>query len=178
MRRSEHGRWRVVLRGGPGVLGVLGLLAGCGPAATSTAATSQSVPFELPALDRGPGVRLAARPASATVVNFFASWCAPWVTELPLLAAAAGRAGQIRFIGVDVNDSNRSAVRRLLRSAGVEYRIGLDNDGQLADRYHLPGLPDTFFIAADGAVRKHVIGRLTPASLADGLRQLTAGSHA
>jgi len=112
------------------------------------------------------------------VVNFFASWCAPCVTELPLLAAAAGRAGQIRFIGVDVNDSNRSAVRRLLRSAGVEYRIGLDNDGQLADRYHLPGLPDTFFIAADGAVRKHVIGRLTPASLADGLRQLTAGSHA
>lgn len=168
---------RVLRRPEFALLSLLALLSptfGCGAAANRRL---QVPPFLVPALGAGPKVGWQSAPGQPSVVNFFASWCSACVTELPLLATAAGRNGQVHFVGVDVNDGDGIAASRLLRRYGVAYRIGLDPSGDIALRYRLPGLPDTLFVGADGTIHKWVIGQLSPASLADGLRRLGLASR-
>ena len=99
------------------------------------------------------------------VLNFFASWCIPCKTELPEFAAASRKeSGKVDFIGVDENDT-RSAGSAILRSSGVDFPAAFDGEGQLASRFHLVGLPTTFFINSKGTVVAAVAGQLTSAVL-------------
>ncbi len=136
--------------------------------------------FSLPSLTGGAPVDLQAlgeKSHHPVVLNFFASWCIPCQTETPLLArsAAAERAegSAVRFIGVDVNDAPASALP-FVRKAGITYPIGMDRTFNVTSgRYGLYGLPQTFYIDANGKVIGHKIGAVTAPELAGWLRRLT-----
>ena len=76
--------------------------------------------FDLESLsDEGDRVTLAEYAGAPVVLNFWASWCAPCVKEMPLLERAHQRYGdEVRFVGIDGNDSRRLA-RRLMAETGV-----------------------------------------------------------
>lgn len=95
------------------------------------------------------------RPASAsdgrpTVVNLWASWCAPCRREMPLLQSVSAEAGgQVRFVGVDVQDTDGPAAA-LLASTGVRYEQRRDPEGVVLSALRAPGLPVTVVFASDG----------------------------
>lgn len=115
--------------------------------------------------NEGARVSLADRAAGPALVNFWASWCVPCRTEMPILEAAFVRFGsRILFIGVDHQDS-RTAAQDFIANAGVQYRSGFDPDGAVAAAYGIRGLPTTVLVSADGRLVETITGALTAARL-------------
>jgi cytochrome c biogenesis protein CcmG/thiol:disulfide interchange protein DsbE len=120
----------------------------------------------LPGLDgRGggavPGLATAdLTDGKPTVVNVFASWCAPCREEHPVLLKLAQTPG-VRLVGIDYKDDVGNA-RRFLNALGNPYaRVGVDASGRSAIDWGVYGVPETFVL--DGQARivlKHV-GPLT-----------------
>jgi len=105
------------------------------------------------------------------VVNFWASWCVPCETEMPLLESAYRvDHGRVTFLGVDTNDTRTAAVA-FLAKVKVTYDVASDPHGSLATRYRLFGLPTTVFISPSGKVLGRHIGQMTTTTLDAALRE-------
>ncbi|GGB39041.1 thiol:disulfide interchange protein [Roseibium aquae] len=96
-----------------------------------------------------------------TVVNVFASWCAPCRQEHPLLEDLATRDG-FQMIGINYKDKPENA-RRFLGSLGNPYDlVGADDRGRAAIDWGVYGVPETFIVDASGIIRYKFIGPLDP----------------
>ena len=121
--------------------------------------------FELPRLDAGGTVSLAALRGQPVIVNFFASWCDPCRREMPALQAVSARTeGKVAFLGVDHQDDKAGALK-LLADTAVHYPTGYDPEGKVATAYGLLGMPTTLFISADGRLLDKHFGELSEAKL-------------
>jgi thiol-disulfide isomerase/thioredoxin len=108
--------------------------------------------------------RLAARPgARATVVNVWATWCAPCREEFPsLLAVARARAREgVRLVLVSADfDEQRPAVRAFLAAHGVADTTYIESGDQMSFIDALSpkwsgALPATFVYDAHGRLVKY-----------------------
>lgn len=103
------------------------------------------------------------------VVNFWASWCAPCVREMPTLSEVsrqyAGRG--VQFVGIGV-DSQKN-VQTFLQKIPVDYPIFVSGFGgaDLARAFGdaAGGLPFTVVIDANGSVRSSKLGEITAGEL-------------
>ena len=108
------------------------------------------------------------------VLNFWASWCIPCRTEMPLLEAAYRAHHQkVAFVGVDTNDTKGAALA-FVRRVNVTYPSAFDPDGNTAPAYGLIGLPDTVFVASDGRIRGRLIGQIDASTLEAALEEAFA----
>ncbi|WP_112661915.1 DsbE family thiol:disulfide interchange protein [Microvirga flavescens] len=99
-----------------------------------------------------------------TVVNIFASWCAPCRQEHPLLVDLA-KDPSIRMVGINMKDNTENA-RRFLGALGNPYAaVGVDSNGRAAIEWGVYGVPETFIVGPDGTIRHKHIGPLTPEAL-------------
>jgi len=148
--------------------------------------------FDLPVLERGePGPRLRALVDRASadgkvsltelrgtpvVLNFWASWCTPCRTEAPVLERAwrrERRAG-VLFLGLNMQDLTGDA-RGFIREFDNTYLNLRDRSDPVARDWGVSGLPETFFIAADGKAVGHVIGAVSAAQLRAGVTAARSG---
>jgi thiol-disulfide isomerase/thioredoxin len=105
------------------------------------------------------------------VVNFWASWCVPCKTEMPLLESAyRAEHGRVSFLGIDSNDTRNSAVA-FLGDVHVTYPAVSDPHGHVASIYRLFGLPTTVFISPGGKMLGRHIGQLNAVTLKALLRE-------
>jgi cytochrome c biogenesis protein CcmG/thiol:disulfide interchange protein DsbE len=108
---------------------------------------------------------LATLRGKVVVVNFWATWCKPCRTEMPLLNGVA-REGAAVFLAIDLQEDGAKARSFFDQLALDRLEPILDLDGQTTRRYGvLTGLPQTFFIDAQGVVRHIERGELTDGNL-------------
>lgn len=146
------------------------------PTADSTALvgrTGQPAPaFSLPNLtDPSRRVTLASFRGKPLVINFWASWCVPCRTEMPLLEQAyRSQHGKVVFLGIDANDTP-SAAKAFLARVHVTYPTISDDNGATATGYGLYGLPTTVFISPSGKIEGRHIGELHADTLRAALQE-------
>lgn len=100
----------------------------------------------------------------ATIVNVFASWCAPCRVEHPFLVAMADspavKHGKVQLVGFNYKDETENA-RRFLGALGNPYSaVGADRGGRAAIEWGVYGVPETFLIGPDGRILDKHVGPL------------------
>ena len=141
--------------------------------------TTAQAPATLPQLDfhglDGRSVRLPdAYAGKPLLLNFWASWCGPCVTEMAELQrfSAQQPANGIQVIGIALD--NPAAVADFLKAHPVAYPILLDRPGpndssvRLGDRAGV--LPYSVLVAADGRVLKQRLGPFAKGEIDDWAR--------
>ena len=97
----------------------------------------------------------------ATLVNVWASWCAPCRVEHPVLMGLAEtdavKQGKVALVGMNYKDEAENA-RRFLGALGNPFSaVGVDRGGRAAIEWGVYGVPETFVIGPDGRIlEKHV----------------------
>ncbi len=133
------------------------------PAATpKPVAGSKATPaLSLPAID-GKTFELAAHRGKWVVVNFWATWCAPCLKEMPELSALDAMREDVEVVGLAYEDIDAAAMREFLKVHPVVYPIAIvDTYSPPADFDTPRGLPMTYLIAPDGKVAKKILGPVT-----------------
>ena len=118
----------------------------------------------------GTEVALSSLRGGPVVVNFFASYCTPCITEMPALEEVHQQlGGQVTFLGLAVADREDEATD-LVERTGVTYRTAQDRNSSVITALGGNRLPTTVLLAADGSIAARHNGQLD----ADDLRQLLA----
>jgi cytochrome c biogenesis protein CcmG, thiol:disulfide interchange protein DsbE len=99
-----------------------------------------------------------------TLVNIWASWCAPCREEHPHLMTLSEIDG-VRLVGINYKDAPENA-RRFLGALGLPYSaVGVDRSGRTFVDWGAYGVPETFLVDGQGIIRYKYIGPITPKAL-------------
>ena len=114
--------------------------------------TPPAPPVTFPTFD-GKRVSLSDLRGHAIVMNFWAAWCVPCREEAPLLEGIWNeyREKGLVVLGVDTQDLSEPAQGFITRF-GITYPNVRDPDGTVAHLFGATGVPETFFIGADGRI--------------------------
>ena len=95
------------------------------------------------------------------VVNVWGSWCEGCKEEMPyfidLYASPIFKSGEIKLLGVDVEESSKDAAPRFIKAYGMRWPHLVDSDGRSKGLFGL-GVPVTWFIDERGEVVDKKIG--------------------
>lgn len=116
------------------------------------------------------------RAGEVTLVNFWASWCAPCRAEHPILTELAAEG--ITVLGVNYKDPADKAQAFLAELGNPYARIGADAEGRMALDWGLYGVPETFVVAGDGTVVLRFAGPITRQELERRIRPALAEAAA
>lgn len=140
------------------------LLSGRDLTAVPSALIGHAAPkTELPPLEGVslPGLNSADFAGKVTLVNVWASWCAPCREEHPVLLEIS-RDQRFAIAGLNYKDKPENA-RRFLGDLGNPYRaIGVDQHGRTAIDWGVYGVPETFLVGKDGKIAFKHVGPLSP----------------
>lgn len=103
------------------------------------------------------------------VLNVWASWCIPCREEAPILnASARAHAGRVVFVGIDVQDLRGDAMASL-REFDIPYASVRDDGDRTYRAYGLTGVPETYYLDANGRIIAHTPGAITRVILEAGI---------
>ncbi|HEX4387951.1 MAG TPA: TlpA disulfide reductase family protein [Steroidobacteraceae bacterium] len=104
---------------------------------------------------RGGGeLSLSQYHGQVVMINFWASWCGPCRTEMPLLDSIYKKYNKLGFtlLGVNVEPDSKAA-DDWLRQTPVSFPILFDKDSKVSKLYQVAGMPSTVIIDRTGKVR-------------------------
>ena len=92
------------------------------------------------------------------LVNIFASWCVPCITEVKVLKALQGRG--VHIDGIAVRDRPADLADFLARNGDPYERIGSDSQSDVQISLGSSGVPDSFIVDGKGVIRFQQIGAI------------------
>ena len=114
--------------------------------------------FRLPAmLPSKPGLSSAdLATGTPRIVNIFASWCVPCITEVQVLKQLQARGAAID--GIAIRDRSDDVAEFLARTGDPYERIGSDAQSSVQIALGSSGVPESFVVDGKGIVRYQHIG--------------------
>lgn len=144
--------------------------------AASTAPTDTDLPLVgEPAPDftflgeQGHMLMLSDYQGTPVVLNFWASWCPPCRMEKPFFQQAYDLYGNdVEFLMINVDEPIEVA-RGYMDEEGYTFPIYFDEAHEGTAAFETIGVPETFFIDAEGVIRARFMGAINLATIEQGL---------
>jgi thiol-disulfide isomerase/thioredoxin len=110
--------------------------------------------FTAPALDGAKKLSLGAYRGKVVYLDFWASWCPPCLTSLPLLEELRKQFPNDQFQILAVNvDQDPAKARAFLERTRVGYPSATDPKGRIPESFGIETMPTSFLIDRHGVVR-------------------------
>jgi peroxiredoxin len=119
-----------------------------------TAVPMPAPDFTLATLD-GEEISLSDYQGEWVIVNFWATWCPPCVSEMPYLQTLSDRG--INVIGINLTDT-AGDVTQFTSEHGIEFPILMEPDINTVLDYQARQLPRTVIVAPDGTIALRIAG--------------------
>ena len=102
----------------------------------------------------GRDVSLTQYHGQVVMINFWASWCGPCRTEMPLLENIYKKYHKAGFtlLGVNVEPDSKAA-EGFLKQTSVSFPVIYDKDSTVSKAYDVSGMPSTVIIDRKGNIR-------------------------
>lgn len=107
-----------------------------------------------------------------TLVNYWASWCAPCRVEHPQLVQLQNEGFDI--VGVNYKDAPDKALQFLTELGDPYVAVGADRNGRTAINWGVYGVPETFVVDGNGEVILRFAGPVTESILENRIRPAIA----
>jgi peroxiredoxin len=115
--------------------------------------------FTLQAVD-GKEINLKSLLGKKVVINFWATWCGPCVSEMPLFQGITKSWAGNDLIVLAINlEESSGVVKNFLEGEQFTFTVLLDSQGAVGEKYDVGSIPRTFFIDRNGIVRETKQGR-------------------
>ena len=157
------------------------LMSGCGGASDESSGpvvVGGRVPsFSLKSLD-GTTVTSRSLEGNIVVLNFWATWCAPCVKEIPELKQVAASSGT-KVVGIALDEDGLKAVKPFVERFGIndaENYTVLLGDQELFQRFKGLGIPYTLVLDRSQRIVKIYRGPATKESLEKDFRMIDQGA--
>jgi thiol-disulfide isomerase/thioredoxin len=109
----------------------------------------------------GEEVRLRDYAGRTVLVNFWATWCAPCVAEMPSLERLRKKLGQDHVEVIAVNfQENAARIQPFVERLGLTLPVVRDHDGSLRTAWGVGVFPSTFVIGPDQRVHFVAVGEV------------------
>ncbi len=141
-------------------------LAGCsensGPATDDDAAVQEELKpapeFDLEKLD-GTIMKSADLKGKVIVVDFWATWCAPCLSEIPNYNALQEKFGDdVVFLGVTLESGSKESVISEVKELNIKYPLVMGNDEMVQGFGGVIGYPTTFMVTKDWKIYQRYLG--------------------
>lgn len=111
------------------------------------------------------------------LVNMWATWCPPCKAEMPAINSfyEAHREQGFTVLAVNSQEDART-VNAFIQAGGFSFPVLLDTKAEVMELYQVRGLPTSFIIDRDGAIRHVQTGAITEKQLEQIVLPLLAGS--
>ena len=129
--------------------------------------------FSIKSLD-GATVTNSSLEGSASIVNFWATWCAPCQKEIPDLNEVAAKSGA-KVLGIALDEDGAKTVRPFVERHAISYTVALGSQ-ELFQRFNGLGIPYTLVLDRSLRVINIYRGPATRESLEQDLKKIAAGA--
>jgi tetratricopeptide (TPR) repeat protein len=123
-----------------------------------------AIDFKLASL-RGDSVQLSKFRGKVVMIDFWATWCGPCVSELPNLVklySKYSRNPNVVFLSIDANEPS-SVIKPFMEKNNYAFTVLLGNLTDVVKSYGVEGIPTKFLIDRSGRIQfKHVGGGPDP----------------
>lgn len=147
-------------------------LSGCGtsePDPASVVVGSQAPSFSLTSLD-GTTVKSSALKGSVVVLNFWATWCQPCMSEIPELKQLAV-GSKVKVIGIALDEDGVKTIKPFVASNNINYTV-LVGDQEVFQRFNGIGIPYTLVLDPSQRIVKIYRGPTTKAAIEQDLKTI------
>ena len=138
-------------------------------------APPQAPDFTVYDKDNNP-VKLSDFRGKPVILNFWASWCGPCVSEMPEFQEFYDQYGEdIHFVLVNLTDGSQETVEtasKFVSDQGYTFPIYFDKDLDAAAAYAVNAVPVSYFLDAEGYLVVWAQGALTGDMLQQGVDKL------
>jgi len=152
-----------------------GAMAGCGVDSNpeNVVVGSHAPDFALTSLD-GTTVKSESLKGDVVVLNFWATWCQPCMSEIPELKEFAADS-KVKVVGIALDESGLNAVKPFVENHQINYTVLLGDEG-LFQRFNGLGIPYTLVLDPSQRIVKIYRGPTTKAALEADLKMIEQGT--
>lgn len=124
----------------------------------TTENNEKSIDFTLTDLS-GTNISLSDFKGKKVFLNFWATWCGPCIQEMPYINEISKEYKDIEIVTVNLSEP-KNIVEKFIQNNNYEFRVLLDLEGEVGDKYKAYSIPTSILINEEGYIIDTHIGSM------------------
>lgn len=155
---------------------VAAIISGCSatpPNPEEVVVGAQSPEFSLPALD-GTTLKNGSLKGNVVILNFWATWCQPCLSEIPVLKEVAATS-KVKVVGIALDVDGLKVVKPFVAAHGINYSVVIGNE-EVFRQFNGLAIPYSLLLDRSQRIVKIYRGPITKEDINQDLKSITQGT--